>query len=93
MEYEKLRNKLEKLITDRHPIRNPANLPIYLSYLLSAGFALYESISSFATQTNSTLEDYMPAVSFLAGGTIMHGFKEFLSYKLLLYKQKRNKRD
>ncbi len=75
MKNEELGNELEKLITDRHPIRNPANLPIYLNYLLATSFLFYESISSFATQTNPTLEYYIQTIVFLASGTIMHGFK------------------
>lgn len=88
MENEKLLNQLEKFITDRNPIMNPANYPIYLSYLSATGFLVYESLSNFIGKTNPKLEDYIPTTIFLLSGTIMHGFKEFLSYKL-----KRNKLD
>ncbi len=87
MENEEIRNTLEKLIIDRRPIRNPGNLPVYMCYLLATSFLVYESISDFVTQTNPTLEDYIPTAIFLTSGTIMHGFKEFLSYKIKRYKQ------
>lgn len=81
MKNEKLVNQLERFITDRS-CRNPANLPIYLSYLSTTGFLIYESVTNFAEQTTPKLEDYMPTAIFLTAGAVMHGFKEFLSYKL-----------